>query len=261
MALTAKSTFLYGYTVTTDNRNLDFRSVALEPARQAVLNLGYYSLSGLLREVVRAITEVDPTVAYTATADRTLLAGLANRITITSTSGTLFQLLFATGPNAATSCASLLGFLASDYTGALTYTGSNSTGTYVVPNANDTGIFGYNFVRPSFQPKVTGSLNIAASGEKEEVIFNIQNFWNVEFKHISTSEAVNSWVDLITWMIQARPLEFTPEVSSPTDYYEGTLETSSADGKGMAFLLKEQLPQFPNTYQTGPMKFRQRLST
>ncbi len=260
MALSAQSLFLYGYTVTTSNRNFDFRAVSAETPRQAVLNLGYYSLSGLMRELVRAIGVVDATNTYTITADRTVSGGLQNRVTIASSSA-FFSILFASGPNTATNCATLFGFTATDKTGALTYTGSSTTGTAVRPNASLPQIFGYNFIDPSYQPMVMGSLNVATSGIKEEVIFNIQNFWGVDFRWITPTESTSDWAGLITWMIQARPLEFTPMIPAPTTYYEGTLETSSASGKAMAFYLKEMLPDFPNVYQTGPMKFRQRLST
>lgn len=260
MALTSQSLFLYGYTVTASNRNFDFRAVAAETPRQAVLNLGYYSLSGLLRELVRAIGVVDVTNTYTVTADRTASGNLQNRITIATTS-VFFSILFASGPNTATNCAALLGFAAADRTGALTYTGTLTTGTAMRPNASLSMIQGYNFVKPEFQPKSMGALNISTSGLKEQVIFNIQNFWSIEFKYLTSSEATTDWLPLITWMIQSRPIEMTPAIASASTFYEGTLESSSSDGKGMGLYLKEMLPDFPNIFQTGPMKFRQRLST
>lgn len=260
MALTAQSLFLYGYTITAANRNFDFRAVAAETPRQAVLNLGYYSLGGLMRELTRAIGVVDATNMYTITADRTVSGGLQNRVTI-ATSGAFFSILFASGPNTATNCAAIFGYTATDKTGALTYTGTLTTGTVMRPNSAIPWMYGYNFIQPGFQPMVSGSLNIAASGNKEEVIFNVQNFWNVEFKYITQTEGVTDWTPLITWMTYALPLEFTPLISSPSTIYEGTLETSSSSGKGMAFLLQEMLPDFPNIYRTGMMKFRQRLSS
>ncbi len=260
MALTSQSLFLYGYTVTTLNRNFDFRAVVAETPRQAVLNLGYYSLSGLMRELVRAIGVVDVSNTYTITATRNQSGGLENRVTI-ATTGSFFSILFASGPNTATNCATLFGFTATDKTGATTYTGSSTTGTAMRPNTSQPSILGYNFVQPYFQPKVIGSLNVSTSGVKEEVIFNIQNFWNIEFMYITQSEGVNDWTPLITWMIQARPIEFTPAIASYSTFYEGTLETSSSDSRAMAFYLKEMLPDFPNIYQTGMMKFRQRLTS
>ena len=56
--------------------------------------------------------------------------------------------------------------------------------------------------------------------------------------------------------MQQKSLEFTPEISDPNVFYEGTLEQSTADGKGLAFTAKEMLPDFPNLYDIGLMKFR-----
>lgn len=260
MALSSQSIFLYGYTVTAANRNFDFQAVAAETTRQAVLNLGYYSLSGLMRELVRAIGVVDATNTYTVTADRSFSAGLQNRITI-ATSGTYLSILFASGVNTATNCAALFGFTATDKTGSLTYTGTSTTGTVLRPNRSQPAIFGFNYNDPTFQPRAMGSLNVATSGVKEEVIFNIQNFWSIDFKYITQNEGQNEWLPFFTWIIQARAIEMTPVIASYASFFEGTIESTSADGKGMAFYLKEMLPQFPNIYQTGTMKFRQRLSS
>ena len=60
MALTGRSLFLYGFAVTEFNSSIDFRSASLGPVLQATLQVGYYSLSSLADEIVRAMTEVDP---------------------------------------------------------------------------------------------------------------------------------------------------------------------------------------------------------
>lgn len=259
MALSSQSLFLYGYSVTASNQNLDFITTAAETTRTAVLRVGQYSLDGLLREVVRAMTVASPLFTFTATANRTLSGGLENRITI-ATSSAYLSLLFTSGLNAATSPYALLGYTSSDKTGATTYTGALTTGTVLQPNSTQTALRGYNFLAPTFMPMTNSSLNIATSGIKEEVFFNMQRFWQVEFRNIFSNETT-AWISLIEWMIQARPLEFTPNIPSPTVYYEGTLESSPGGGNGTAFMLKEMIPMFPNEYQTGTMKFRQRLAS
>lgn len=200
-----------------------------------------------------ALQAADPTRVYTVTANRNVSGGTENRITI-STSGGYFELLFSSGPRAASSSAAILGFNASDYTGATTYTGSASAGSTVVPN-----YVGYNYLSPDFERRFFGSVNVSASGDKEAVLFPQQQFWEVQFKYIPETTWVSSWVDLMVWMVQQRPIEFTPEISSPDTFFQGTLETTTADAKALAYRTMEMLPSYPFQYDTGVMKFRKRF--
>jgi len=247
----SRSLFTYGYTVTDLNSSLDFKASPLDTLpRQARLRTGYYSLTSLLQEIERALTEKDPTHTYTATADRTMNGGTENRITITS-SHTFFRILFGTGPRAASSCASLIGFQATDYVGGTSYTGSFSTGSHVISTRA-----GYSYLPPQAIQKVFGSVNVSASGLKEAVVFRLQQFWQVEFKYEPESAALTSWASLLQWLIQQRRIEFTPDIADPLTYYEGTLERTEDDGKGLGYRLIEMLPDFPREYRTGLMVFR-----
>ena len=102
MALKQLSSFLYGYTVTTSNQNLDFLTSLGGTQLTAVLRPGSYGLTELLAEVVRAMQAADLYNTYTATADHTISGGTQNRVTI-ATAGTYLSLLFSSGTNAATS--------------------------------------------------------------------------------------------------------------------------------------------------------------
>lgn len=253
MALNARSLFLYGFQVTAGNASIDFRSVALETPRQATLAFGFYSLTSLATEISRAMKAVDPLRDFAVTINRNVGGGLENRVTITS-SGAFFQLLFLTGPRAISTVAPLIGFLSTDYSGLLAYTGASSAGTAFSPAR-----VGYNFLAPEFKQRNFGSVNVSASGDKESITFQIQEFWQVQFKYIEAAEWLASWLPLMRWLIQQRLFEFTPQVSAPTVFYEGTLETSTDDGKGLAFTGQEMLPSFPNVYDAGLMKFRKRI--
>lgn len=253
MALGAKSLFLYGFQVTQANSSIDFRAVALETPRQATLRLGFYSLTSLGEEIKRAMQAVDSTRVYTVTVNRNVAGGLQNRVTI-STSGAFFSLLFGSGPRNASTTAPLIGFTSTDQTGFLTYTGTLSAGIVFVPS-----LPGYNFLQPEFYQKNFGAVNVSASGEKESVVFQIQEFWQVQFKYIPKAEFLSGWNPLMRWMIQQRGIEFTPEVSSPSTFFEGTLESTQQDGKGLMFIGAEMLPSFPNVYDIGLLKFRKRI--
>ncbi len=251
MALSSRSSLLYGYQITENNRSLDFKGdVADVSPRLATLNLGFYSLTSLMQEIKRAMAEVDSVRIYTITADRTIAGGTQNRITISS-SGTFFQLLFSSGPRAASSVSSIIGMLPFDYTGATFYSGSFSTGTQFTSTYP-----AYNYLGPEYFQKVFGSVNVSASGLKEAIVFNIQNFIQAEFKFEKKLETETNWIPFFQWAIQQKPFEFIPEVSSPSVFYEVTLEKTGADGKGLAFTMQEMLPDFPSVYRTGQIVMR-----
>ncbi len=247
MALRNASLFLYGFTLDDTNRYISFRAVALETPRVAILNAGFYSLSGLMNEIALQMAAVDTARTYTVTADRSQSGGLENRITI-ATDGTHLELLFSSGNSA--NPASIIGFATSDFTGATTYTGSASAGTSLVPNQ-----LGYTFLPPEALQKNFGQLNVAASGLKEAIVFSLQSFWQVQFKYIPEATMETDWLPLVQWMIQQREFEFTPDITEPDTFYPGTLEDPN---QGLQFNFQEMLPQFPFEYQTPLMKFRKR---
>lgn len=253
MALTAKSLFLYGFQVTELNNAIDYRVVAAETIRQATLRLGFYSLTGLMEEIERAMKAVAPAlVHFTVSANRAFVGGTQNRVTI-STDAAYFELNFFTGPRASSSSRTLIGFPAVDQTGALTYTGTTTAGTALVPD-----LVGYQYLSPDHIHKLFGSVNISASGEKESIVFNRQKFFQVQFKYEPIAKVNTEWVDFLDWAIQQRKLEFTPEITSPGLFYEGTLERTEEDGKGLGYRMKEMLPDYPFLVDTGILYFRQR---
>lgn len=253
MALTGSATFLYNLEVTPLNQFVDFVNVSAGMQLTATLNTGFYSLTSLLSELVRAITVVDPNNLYTATADRTIAGGLQNRVTI-ATSGAYLDLLFSSGTHSAASVGPLLGFAPVDQTGDTSYTGISTSGTLLI-----TTYPAYNYTQPEFLSKIFGNVNVSAIGQKEAIVFQIQSFWEAEFKYEPKAYVLSDWIPFIQWAIQQRLFDFTPELSNPTVFYEGTLETSSEDGKGLGFKMKEMLPEFPNFYTTQPMRFRQNI--
>lgn len=254
MALSAKSLFLYGLEVTDENSSLDFKTSMGGPERQATLETGFYSVTSLLIEIVRAMRAVDTSEDFIASANRSVAGGTQIRITI-STSGSYLSFLFASGTRSASTCASLLGFTATDKTGSTSYTSGSTIGTALTPN-----LAGYNYNGPigsngDRSRKVFGNVNVSANGTKEAIVFQIQKFIEVQYKFIP-EEDIPDWVGFLTWAIQQRPFDFTPEISNPTVYNEVTLESTPQDNKGLAFMMKEMLPQFPNLYDTGLLKFR-----
>jgi len=251
MALKTKSGFLYGYTITDDNCFLDFKTSALGAELTAIIRLGSYGLSELLEEIERALEAADPANSYTVTADRTVSGGTQNRITIATVTGSFLSLLFATGTNAANSIAPTIGFTATDRTGALTYTGTLSTGTYLFPT-----LIGYTYQPVGSMNRAQGVVNVSASGVKEVVTYSINEFFQVEFRYEPEAKMLTEWNDFFDWAILQAEIEFFEDVANPSNFIRCTLEKTDADGKALGYLMREMLPDFPFFYRTGILQFR-----
>lgn len=249
MALKSSSLFNYGFQITANNQNLQFQAVSGGPVLLAKLSLGFYSMTSLLAEVVRRMQLADPVNVYTATVDRTVSGGTQNRVSI-STSGSFLSFPFLSGSLSVSSPAALLGFNVADYSGSTSYQGAQSAGTPLV-----TTFPGFNYQPPELYEKVYGASNVSASGLKEAIVFGVQEFIEVEFRYEPSTQAFNAWNPLLAWMMKQRLFEFTPEIASPSKFYQATLEISQVDGKGLGFKMKEMLPMI-DLYGTGPMTFR-----
>jgi hypothetical protein len=251
MALRTKSGFLYGYTVSSDNRYIDFKTTSGGPQITATLRLGKYGLSELLQQIEDALEAADPLNSFVVTVDRTVAGGTQNRITIATSTATYFDILFGTGTNALQSAASLLGFAATDRTGSLTYTGTASTGTYMYPTN-----IGYTYQPIETFKRAQGVVNISSSGAKEVLTFSVNEFFQVEFKYEPEAKAVVEWQAFMSWAISQAEVEFFKDIAAPTDFVRVTLEKTDVDGKGLGWTMREMLPDFPFFYRTGILQFR-----
>lgn len=249
MSLSSKSLFTYGIQVSSLNNKIDFKSTSGGAELHATLNLGFYSPGGLANQIALQLQTADPNNIYNVTVARDIMGGTQNRITI-STNGSYLSLLFSSGVNANISAASLMGFNSVDYTGSTTYSGSSSTGTTFMPD-----YIGYNYLDDMNQSKLFGAVNVSASGLKEAVTFNIQLFIDVEYKYEPKSKILG-WKNFFTWSIQQRQFDYTPEISNPTNVFNVTLEQTQYEDQGLGYQMNEMLPDYPNCYQTGPLKFR-----
>lgn len=218
----------------------------------ATLQLGYYTPSSLAIEIDRAMSAADTVSNFTVSITRTSNAA---KITITSSSGYL-KLLFLSGPRTASNVALAAGFLVQDYeslTGSIA--GPNTAG-YVL----ETEYAAYNYLSPEMVRNVFGVVNVSASGDKEAVVWSTQKYFQFEFRYEPEAKVMTDWRDFLTWCILQRPIECIPDQTLPATFYEATLETTDADGKGLAYKMIEMLPDFPFNYRTGTLKFRQKVS-
>lgn len=249
MALSSKSLMNYGLEITAMNQNLDFKIASLGAQLTAVIPLGFYSVKGLCDTIALALLNADSSNNYTCSVSYNYLGGTQNRITI-QTTGTYLSLLFGTGTHVLTSIASLIGFNQVDYSGALFYVGSQSAGTVFIPLLN-----AYNYLGPETTLKVFGAVNVSASGLKETVTFNFQQFIQLEFMY-EPEDRLTEWQLFWRWAIQQRNFDFIPEITNPSVLFQVSLEKTDYDGKGLGYQMKEMLPNFPNLYRTGSIQFR-----
>jgi len=250
MALRSKSLFLYGFEVTVNNQYIPFKNSSGGSVINASIATGFYSLTSLIAAIQTAMNLSDPTNTYTVTADRSFSSGTQNRVSI-ATSGTYLSLLFSSGSLASASVRDLIGFAHTDRTGATTYQGTISAGT-----ALQTDWYGKNYKPPASTLKNIGAVNISAKGIKEAITWSIMQFIEVEFENEAQAKVLAYWPQLIQWMIQQRPFDFTPETSSPSTVYSVTLDKTGDDGQGLAMSMKELVPDRPFMFTTGQLTFR-----
>lgn len=254
MALSGQSLFLYGYTITSTNRYISFGSDVTQVgalALTATINLGSYSLTGLLTAVATAMQASDPTRTYTVTADRTISGGTQNRVTI-STSGSYLSIFFSSGNTF--NPATLLGFGLSDLVGSTSYTAGATSGTAMLPTSYfPQANVGFNYLSPNSLFSNFGVSNISASGVKQSVTYGRQEFWQVQFRYFTRAFRDSDWTPLLHWLIQQKEVEYTPNILSPNTFHTGTLEDPNS---GLDIEISELLPELPNLYETPLLKFR-----
>lgn len=104
--------------VTGQNDSLDFNDTAV---KSITIPGGAYTISSLTTQITSLLNAQSSGFTVTYSTD-------TFRITIARTS--TFSLLFSSGSNAGTSCRAVIGFTATDLTGAMTYTGQNAANLY-----------------------------------------------------------------------------------------------------------------------------------
>jgi hypothetical protein len=206
-----QSSLNYGIEVTANNRSIDFKTTAMGPERQATLKVGLYSIASFGNELKRAMTLADPNYVYTFSVDRTISGGTSNRVIIGANSP-IFSLLFGTGTRNASSAASLMGYSATDKTGALSYQSQGAMGSIFLPT----------YPPQDFQPLGSiydskRSVNDSTSGRIETVSFTAFRNFEMRFKWIlEGSSEYTSFNQFHIWLLRGGPVEFIPDITDPS---------------------------------------------
>ncbi len=254
-ALENHSKFYYGWQITTTNRYIDFNDGA--GVKTATLKVGYYSSTDLMIEIKKkmdALSSLDFAVVF----DR-----VTRKFTISSTAN--FDLLFTTGPNSGQSTSLLLGYTASNKTGANSYLAENVSGLeystqFYIQSYKDTS---------TNRKAIDGTVNKSASGAIEVIKFGNERFMEGEFLFITniTQESISiirtnnqgreDFIHFIEWCTEKAPIEFIKNENDPSTFQTFVLESTPTDQKGLDYDLIEMYDRgLAQYYRSGVLKFR-----
>lgn len=249
------SGFIYGFTVDEDNRYLDFKEGGAELS--ATVAVGSYSLAQMLSAVQDALNQAGARV-YTLSASRS-----TRKITIAATGGN-FSLLTASGSHFSSSIFSLLGFTGADRTGAATYLGNTTAGSYYAPQFKLQKYIS----KDDLQQATQATVNKTASGRVEVIKFGTEKFYEMNITYITNIRQDNSIIKTnLTGVADARafmqyavlkaPFDFIPDVDTPTTFDVVMLETTTISAQGTGYQLNELYDKaLPGYFETGKLRLR-----
>lgn len=254
-ALENHSKFYYGWQITNSNKYIDFNDGS--GVKTATLKVGYYSSSELMIEIKKkmdALSSLDFSITFNRTTRK-----------FTISSGSIFSLLFSTGPNAAQSTSILLGYTATDKTSSSSYLSESVSGyeyktQFYIQSYKDTS---------TNRKAIDGTVNKSASGAIEVIKFGNERFMEGEFLFITNiiQESISiirtnqqgreDFIQFIEWCTEKAPVEFMKIENDPSTYQQFVLESTPSDSKGLDYDLIEMYDRgLAYYYRSGTLKFR-----
>lgn len=244
----------YGYSVDSESIYINFSENGEEIT--ATITSGNYTFTDLADEIATAMSDAGGQT-YSVTTNRT------DR-TYTISAENDFEILFGTGSNMGLSVASVIGFLASDYTGANTYTGSTAGSEY----------------QPCFWPQSyrgledwkgyeNATVNTSASGRVQtyspsglvsymafEFRFIRNEAWN-DSRFIDDASAIENVRSFLTYAITKSYVEFMEDGDNVDNYRTIMLDKTATSSTGTEFKL---IPDsILDSLRTGLLTFRERV--
>ena len=253
MALTTRTAFIYGHTITDENEFINFSENGIDELAATVEN-GSFTLSEFVDLVASALNDVGDNT-YTATIDRT-----TRKITISADAN--FDLLVTTGTQTAISAFSLIGFT-TDRTGASSYEADIASGDIFEPQAPLYDYAAFENNEYSVQSKV----NESSSGQIELVTYGTKQLMECNIKYITNITGQNLVTDNPTGVADAnkfmqyirlkRPIEFLPDKNTTGSFTPCFLESTSKAPSGDSYMLRELYSEkLANYFETGKLVFR-----
>lgn len=256
MGIKTYSAFVYGHTVTDDNKYINFSEGSGELS--AEIEIGSYTLDAY-RDAVGLALNGAGSLDYTVTVDRA-----TRKLTVSASAN--FDLLIASGFQLSISAFPLMGFTGADLTGQASYQGDISSGRYFEPQ-----LFLQSFV--DFKDNVKtldASVNQSASGAVEVVSYGTVKFMECNItlqtnipqgKGSVLKSDVAGYDNLrsfLSYCITKAPIEFIPDVNAPSIYTDCLLESTRESKDGVDFTVKELYSRgFSEYYESGLITFRE----
>lgn len=255
MSLSTHSAFYYGFDVDSSNNKLDFDEGGGELT--ATITSGSYTLTEYAAALETALN-VAGGFTYTVT-----VARATRKLTIATSDGN-FSLLAQTGSSIGVGAWTMMGFAATDLSGAMTYTSDGNAGS-----AYTTQFILQDYISSNnWKGAANATVNRTASGRVEVIQFGSEQFMQCEFKFINDITQPNGPIrnrasgvaDFRTFMeqlITKAPIEFMADEDTPGTYEKMILESTPDSKDGVSFKLKERYDiGLPGYYDSGVLKFR-----
>lgn len=255
MSLKTHSKFYFGYEVSGDACNIDFKEGA-GAQLTAVLKIGSYTLTDFVSELSRALNAIG-TQTYTVSVDRT-----TRFITISAASA--FTLLIASGTHLGTTAYGVAGF-----TGADTGSGTSHTGGAAGSSYSTQFILQSHIDPADFQDVTYGTVNKSASGKVEVMSYGTESFMQGDFRYINNFDhgssapirynptGIENLRTFMQYLVTKAPVEFMADETNPGSFISLLLESTPDDQNGLKYKLKEMYSQnLPGYFETGPLVFR-----
>lgn len=251
------SVFYYGTTSEKTNNNLDFSEGG--PELTAVISVDDYTLEQYGQAVADAMT-LAGSQTYSYSINR------ANRkITISAASN--FSLLSLSGSHAGTSPWDLLGFTTvSDKTGANTYTSQNGVGFEYRPQLildNYVQLEDYEVKESAVvNQSVSGVVQTLQFGDGQRMSCNIRGASDLTGLKITpfyeNASGVQDLRNFMKYLITKAKVEFMPDESARSTFFNLILESTPADKSGVKFQIKN-MKGANRFFETGNLLFRKAI--
>lgn len=255
------SKFVYGYTLDATNNLLPIKVGATE--YQVYIPIGKYSGTTLAAAIKTACEYMIPTQTFTCTYN------LSTRKFYISCNVS-FNILFATGVIIANSCASVIGFNATDKTVFLNpplfdFQSDNASGNVYSPQFPLQSYNKLGTIKKLTDPVV----NKTSDGEIEMVYYGEENYIEFEIKYITelqypsgslirnNQSALSELKSFLNYSILKNIITFYPDENS-TDVINIRLDKTSEDStNGTAYRIEEEYSaNMPNYYKTNKLTWR-----
>lgn len=245
------SKFYYGFKVTEENRMLGFREGGAPLL--AELNLGTYTLQGIVDEVARAMNSVGSQVYSVAAKRRT------RKVTIEAEEN--FELLTKSGPSEFGSIFSLLGFSVDfDHDNSNTYVGEGACGmeyspqiplqSYLPTSVNKKHVYG---TKKKTSTGIVEAITFGMESQMEcELMFITDNAQPADSVIRSNPEGIKAATDFLDYAISQGEVEFMYDENDLNSYEVLLLESTEFDQNGLGYKLREDYENgFPGYFVTG----------